>query len=74
MLRDMTRWGLIQEWCAAVLLVVAAGIALRIFVATSTGVMLLAVSLVPPTILLLLLTGGQSPTAGDVLRGADQRD
>jgi hypothetical protein len=74
MLKDMTRLRLIQVWSAAVLLVVVAGMALGVSVTVSTGAMFLALSLVPPAIVLLLWPGVQSPTAADVLHGADRRD
>jgi len=74
MLKDMTRSRLIQVWFAAILLVVAAGIAFGMSVTVSTGAMLLALSLVPPTIVLLLWPGVQSRTAAEVLYGSDRRD
>jgi hypothetical protein len=73
MLKDMTRSRLIQIWFAAVVLVVAAGIAFGASVTIGTGAMLLALSLVPPFIVLLLWPGVQPPTAGDVIRGVDRR-
>lgn len=73
MLNDMTRSRLIQVWCAAVALVVVAGVAFGAAVTVSSGAMLLALSLVPPAIVLLLWPGVQSLTAADVLHGRDRR-
>jgi hypothetical protein len=72
-LKNMTRSRLIQVWFAAVVLGVLAGIALGASVTIATGVMLLALSLVPPAIVLMLWTGAQAPRAAEVLR-VDRRD
>ncbi|PYR01788.1 MAG: hypothetical protein DMF97_06655 [Acidobacteria bacterium] len=69
----MTRSKVIQTWFAAVVLVVVAGIAFGASVTIGTGAMLLALSLVPPAIVLLLWPGVQPPTAGEVIRGVDRR-
>jgi hypothetical protein len=74
MLKKMTRTRLIQMWFAAVLLVVVAGIAFGASVTVSTGAMLLALSLVPPAMVLLLWPGVQSRTAAEVLHGSDRGD
>jgi hypothetical protein len=73
MFKDLTRSKLIQIWFAAVVLFVVAGFAVGASVNFGTGAMLLALSLVPPAIVLLLWPGVQPPTAGDVIRGADRR-
>ena len=73
MLKDMTRSRLIQVWFAAVALVVVAGVAFGAAVTVSTGAMLLALSLVPPAIVLLLWPGVQPLTAADVVHGRDRR-
>jgi hypothetical protein len=64
---------LIQVWFAAVALVVVAGVAFGAAVTVSTGAMLLALSLVPPAIVLLLWPGVQPLTAAEVLHGRDRR-
>jgi hypothetical protein len=69
----MTRSRLIQVWFTAVVLGVLAGIALGASVTIATGVVLLALSLVPPAIVLMLWPGAQAPTAAEVLR-VDRRD
>jgi hypothetical protein len=73
MLKDMTRSKVILGWFAAVVLVLVAGVALGAAVTLSTGVLLLALSLVPPAIVFLLWPRVQSLTAADVLRGDDRR-
>jgi hypothetical protein len=74
MLKTLTRSRLIQVWFAAITLIVVAGIAFGMSVTLSTGVLLLALSLVPPAIVLLMWPGVQPPTASEVLRGTDRRD
>ena len=39
----------------------------------NTGLMLLALSLAPPIMVLMLWPGTQPPTVSEVLRGADRR-
>jgi hypothetical protein len=73
MLKDMTRSRLIQVWFAAIALVVVAGVAFGAAVTVSTGAMLLALSLVPPAIVLLLWPGVQPLTAAEVLHSRDRR-
>jgi hypothetical protein len=73
MLKDMTRSRLIQAWFAGVALVVVAGVAFGAAVTVGTGAMLLALSLVPPAIVLLLWPGVQPLTAAEVLHGRDRR-
>ena len=62
MLKDVTRSRLIQIWFAAVALVVVAGIALGVSVTGGTGAMLLALSLVPAFLILMLWPGRPAPT------------
>jgi hypothetical protein len=54
MLKDMTRARLIQVWFTAVVLVAVAAVAIGASVTIGTGVLLLAMSLVPPGITLML--------------------
>ncbi len=56
-----------------VALVVVAGVAFGAAVTVGTGAMLLALSLVPPAIVLLLWPGVQPLTAAEVLHGRDRR-
>jgi hypothetical protein len=69
----MTRSKVIQGWFATVALLAAAAMAFGANITLGTGLILLALSLVPPAIVLLLWPGVQPPTAGDVLRGTDRR-
>jgi hypothetical protein len=73
MLRAMTRSRLIQVWFATILVVVLAAVALGVTVTLGTGVLLFALSLVPPAIALLLWPGIQPMTAADVLYDRDRR-
>ena len=72
MLRAMTRSRLIQVWFATILLVLVAGMALGVTMTTGTAAILLALSLIPPAILLVLWPV-QPMTAAEVLYGRDQR-
>ena len=69
--REMTRSRLIQVWFATMSLVVAAAVALGVTVTIAT---LVALSLVPATIVLALWPRVQPMTAADVLYGRDRRD
>ena len=73
-MKAMTRTKVIQIWLAAVVLVVVAIVAFGVVVTAGTGTMLLALCLVPPTIVLFLWPGVQPPTAAEVLHGVDRRD
>ena len=73
MLKDMTRSRVIQVWFAAVALVVVVSVAFGAAVTVGTGALLLALSLVPPAIVLLLWPGVQPPTAAEVLHDVDRR-
>jgi hypothetical protein len=74
MLKDMTRSRVIQVWFAAVALVVAAAVVLGASVTASTGIMLLALCVVPPAIVLVLWPGIQAPPVAHMLREADRRN
>jgi hypothetical protein len=73
MVRNMTRSRLIQGWFVAVALIVAASVALGMTVTLGTGLLLAALSLVPPAIVLALWPGVQAPTASDVLHDTNRR-
>jgi hypothetical protein len=73
MLRNISRSKVIQVWFAIVALVVAAAIALGASVTVGTGVMLLALCLVPPAIVLVLWPGVQPPTVAEMLRDVERR-
>jgi hypothetical protein len=67
----MTRSRVIQIWFTAVTLVVVAGIALGVNVTMGTGVLLVALCLIPPAMILRLWPGVQPPTAAEVLHSPD---
>jgi hypothetical protein len=71
-MRGITRSRLIQGWFATISLVVVAAVALGVTVTIGTAVILLALSLVPPAILLVLWPSVQPITAADVLYGRDR--
>jgi hypothetical protein len=73
MLRERTRSGLILVWFATISLVVAAAVALDATFAVGTAAVLLALTMVPPAIVLVLWPGVQPMTAADVLYGRDRR-
>jgi hypothetical protein len=73
MLRNMTRARVIQVWFAAVAVAVVAAVAFGAQMTVGTAAMLLALSLVPPAIVLALWPREQALTAAEVLRGADRR-
>jgi hypothetical protein len=70
---NLTRSKLIQMWFVAVVLVVVACFVAGVTMEVSTGLMLLALSLAPPIMVLMLWPGTQPPTVGEVLRGVDRR-
>jgi hypothetical protein len=69
----MTRSRLIATWYAAVALVVVAALALGAAMTVSTGAMLLALTLVPPVLVIVLWPGVQPLTASEVIHGANRR-
>ena len=73
MLNDMTRSKVIQVWFVAVALVVVAALAFGVSMTVGTGVMLLALCLVPPVLVVVLWPGVQPPTAAEVLHDAERR-
>jgi len=70
---NLTRSKLIQMWFVAVVLVIVASLVAGVTLEMSTGLMLLALSLAPPIMVLMLWPGTQPPTVSEVLRGADRR-
>jgi hypothetical protein len=73
MLKNVTRSTLIQSWFAAVVLVAVAIVALGTDMTLATAGLLLALSLVPPAIVLMLWPGPQTVTAADVLHDTERR-
>jgi hypothetical protein len=73
MLNDMTRSNVIQVWFVAVALVVAAAVVFGASMTVGTGIMLLALCLVPPAIVVVKWPGAQPQTAAEVLHNTDRR-
>ena len=72
MIKTVTRSRVIFVWFAAIALVVAASLASGVEMTIGTGGLLLALSLVPPAIVLVLWPREEPMTAAEVLRGADR--
>ena len=72
MVNNMTRSKFMQVWFATIALMVVAGVAFGMTVTTGTGMMLAAMSLVPPAIVLLLWPRVQSRSASDVLHDTNR--
>jgi len=68
-----TRTRVIQLWFVAVAVAVAAGIAFGVGVTASTAVLLVAGSLVPPVILLVMWRDAPPPTVAEVIHAADRQ-
>ena len=73
MLKHMTRSKLIGIWFAAVALVVVSVIAFGVAVTMGTGALLLAMSLVPPLLVVMLWPTGGPPTIAEVLHDVQGR-
>lgn len=73
MLKHMTRTKLIVIWFAAVALVVVSMIAFGVAVTIGTGALLLAMSLVPPLLVVMLWPTGGPPTIAEVLHDVQGR-
>ncbi len=67
MVKDITRNRLVGLWFAAVAVMIAAVIVAGVHVGAATTALLLALSLVPPGILLALWPAGPPPTIGEIL-------
>jgi len=73
MLKHMTRTKLIVIWFAAVALVVVSMIAFGVAMTIGTGALLLAMSLVPPLLVVMLWPTGGPPTIAEVLHDVQGR-
>jgi hypothetical protein len=71
MLKAISRNRLLGFWFAAVAVIIASVVAMGVDVAVSTTALLLALSLVPPAIILLLWRGAAPPTARDIMYSAN---
>jgi hypothetical protein len=73
MLKDVTRSKLVGIWFAAVALAIVGCIAFGVAVTIGTGALLLAMSLVPPLLVVMLWPNGGPPTVAEVLHDAQDR-
>ncbi|MGE0448851.1 MAG: hypothetical protein AB7Q29_04635 [Vicinamibacterales bacterium] len=73
MLNSITRNRLVGFWFGAVALIIGSVLATGVNVAVSTTAFLLALSLVPPGIVMALWSGGSSPTVGEILYATNAR-
>ena len=73
MLKHMTRSKLLTIWFSAVVVVVVSVIALGVAVSVDTGVLLLAMCLVPPLLVMMLWPTGGPQTIAEVLHDAQER-
>jgi hypothetical protein len=71
MLNDITRSGLVALWFAAVAVGLACVAAVGVSVGASTTALLLALSVVPPAIMLLVWRGAPPQTVGEILYAAN---
>ena len=68
MLKHLTRSRLIQGWAAAVLIATAVSATFGTIPSVGTAILLLALTLAPAAIILLLWPGVQPQTVGEVIR------
>ena len=73
MLKHVTRSKLITIWFSAVVLVVVSVIALGVPVSVDTGVLVLAMCLVPPLLVVMLWPTRAPQTIAEVLHDAQER-
>jgi len=71
MLNDITRFGLVGFWFAAVSVVIASVMAMGMTIGVSTTALLLTVSLAPPGIILMWWRGAPAETVGEILYSAN---
>jgi hypothetical protein len=73
MLNSLTRMRVIQLWFVAVAIAIVGGVAFGVAVTASTAVLLVAGSLVPPAILLVMWRDAPPPTAAEVIHAAERQ-
>ena len=71
MLKAMSRNRLVGIWFAAVAVIIASVVAMGVNVGVSTTALLLALSLVPPAIILILWRDAPPQTVGEILHDAN---
>jgi nucleoside permease NupC len=74
MFKNMTRSRLAQVWVTAVALIAVASVAFGMTMTMGTAVVLLAASLVPLAVILLMWPREQPLTASEMMHGANRRD
>lgn len=73
MVKGMTRSRVIQIWFGTVAVAIAGGVVLGVAVTTSTAVLLLAGSMVPPAVVLFIWRDAPPPTVAEVIHAVDPR-
>jgi hypothetical protein len=71
MLKQITRNRVVGFWFAAVAVIIASVVTMGVSVSVSTVALLLALSLVPPGIMLVLWRGAPPPTVAEILYAAN---
>ena len=74
MLNDLTRNRLVGFWFTAVAVIIVSIIAMGVKVGFGTGGLLLALSLVPPAIVMILWRSAPPPTVAEILYAANTRE
>jgi len=73
MLKDITRNLLVGLWFAAVAVIIATVIVTGVHVGVATTALLIALSVVPPGIMLALWPAAPPPTVAEILYAANTR-
>jgi hypothetical protein len=71
MWKSISRARLIGAWVAAVAVLTACGVVMGLDITLSSGILLVATSLVPPVILLLVWRGAPPVTIAELLHSVD---
>lgn len=71
MLKDISRTRLAVAWCAAVIVIGAAGVVAGVAITVSYAALLLVICLAPPAVMLLVWRGAPPQTVAEVLYSVD---
>jgi hypothetical protein len=71
MLKDISRTRLAVVWCAAVIVIGAAGVVAGMPITVGYAVLLLVVCVAPPAVMLLVWRGAPPQTVAEVLYSVD---
>ena len=71
MLKDISRTRLAVVWCAAVIVIGAAGVVAGMPITVGYAVLLLVVGVAPPAVMLLIWRGAPPQTVAEVLYSTD---